>query len=155
MRFKIGDNVIYPAHGLAKVKRIDSRRLNERETQFYVLETDHGLTIMAPIGTEIGLRAVASRDEALEAIKAARKVLLDTGSTWNRRYRDYMERLKSGQLIDALTVLRSLVKLRDRADLSFGERKMLDSAKELVTAELRLALGTELAVTKAIEDLTE
>lgn len=141
--FKVGDNAIYPAHGVTVVKRIDERDVGGKKKSFYVLQVvDNQMTIMVPTDNAdaVGLRAVVSDKDVKQVYKILkeRDVKIDQ-TTWNRRYREYMEKIKTGSLFEIAEVLRNLFLLRHSKDLSFGERKMLDHAKHLLVKELSLA----------------
>jgi len=141
--FKVGDNAIYPAHGVTVVKRIDEREVGGKKNSFYVLQVvDNQMTIMVPTDNAeaVGLRPVVSDKDVKKVfgILKERDVKIDQ-TTWNRRYREYMEKIKTGSLFEIAEVLRNLFLLRSSKDLSFGERKMLDHAKHLLVKELSLA----------------
>jgi CarD family transcriptional regulator len=141
--FKVGDNAIYPAHGVTVVKRIDEREVGGSKKTFYVLQVvDNQMTIMVPTDNaeSVGLRPVVSDADVNKVFKILkdRNVKIDQ-TTWNRRYREYMEKIKTGSLFEIAEVLRNLFLLRHSKDLSFGERKMLDHAKHLLIKELSLA----------------
>lgn len=141
--FKVGDNAVYPAHGVAVIKRIEEREVGGKKKQFYVLQVvDNQMTIMVPTDNtaSVGLREIISpKDVAMvyEILKD-RDVKIDQ-TTWNRRYREYMEKIKTGSIFEIAEVLRNLFMLRSAKDLSFGERKMLDQAKHLLVKEISLA----------------
>lgn len=141
--FKVGDNAVYPAHGVTLVKRIDERDVSGRKKKFYVLEVvETHMTIMVPTDNAdaVGLRGIISDDEVRKVYRILKKrdVKIDQ-TTWNRRYREYLEKLKTGSVFEIAEVLRNLCLLRQDKDLSFGERKMLDQAKGLLVREISLA----------------
>ena len=101
----------------------------------------------------VGLRAIVGRGQvdAVIQILEDRTVEIET-QTWNRRYRDYMDKIKTGSVYEVAAVLRDLFLLSVDKDLSYGERKMLDTAKNLLVKELSLAQDIEEAkVTKHID----
>lgn len=141
--FKVGDSAVYPAHGVAIVKRIDEREVGGRVKQFYVLQViETQMTIMVPVDNadSVGLREIISDKEVSNVYKILKKrdVKIDQ-TTWNRRYREYSEKIKTGSVYEIAEVLRNLFLLRSSKDLSFGERKMLDQAKALLVKEISLA----------------
>jgi CarD family transcriptional regulator len=107
---------------------------------FYILRiTDNGLTIMIPRDNAVGLRGVIRKLEipkVLQILKA-RDVEIDT-QTWNRRYREYMEKINTGSIFEIAEVIRDLHLLKNEKELSFGERKILDTAKNLLIKELAI-----------------
>jgi CarD family transcriptional regulator len=148
--FKVGQSAVYPAHGIAIIKRIDERDVGGKKKSFYVLQViENQMTIMVPTDNAeaVGLRSIISDDEVTQVyqILKMRDVKIDQ-TTWNRRYRDYMEKIKTGSIYEIAEVLRDLFLLRHSKDLSFGERKMLDQAKALIVKEISIAKHTQEAV---------
>jgi CarD family transcriptional regulator len=156
--FKIGDKAVYPAHGVGEVTDIQTRSLGGKERSFYILKVlENGMKIMVPTETAAaaGLRPVISRKDAKKVLDILRsdEVAVKT-QPWNRRYREYMEMLKSGSPFEVAKVLRDLYRLKSEKDLSFGERRLLDTARSLLVTELCLSLGKkEDAIEKEIQTL--
>lgn len=154
--FSEGDMAVYPAHGVGVIKAVETKKIGGIDQSFYVFEIlDNSTTIMIPTNgsKNVGLRAIVGKNEVANVfdILADRTVVLGT-QTWNRRYRDYMEKIKTGSVQEVAVVLRDLFLLSVDKDLSYGERKMLDTAKNLLVKELSLAQNTEeAAVSKTIE----
>ncbi len=145
--FKVGDNAVYPGHGVGEVTAIETKEIFGKKQIFYTIRVaETGMKIMVPQqnAAAVGLRPIISREEAdkvLEILKET-EVKIDN-QTWNRRYREYTEKLKTGSVYEIAEVLRDLFVLKVDKELSFGERKMLDSARTLLLKELALATGTE------------
>lgn len=142
--FKIGEMAVYPAHGVGEITDIQRRSLGGNERSFYIMRVvENGMKIMVPVETAAtaGLRPVMSRKEGKQVFEILRsdEVAVRT-QPWNRRYREYMEMLKSGSPFEVAKVLRDLFRLKSEKDLSFGERRLLDTARSLLVAELSLAL---------------
>ncbi|MDO8527387.1 MAG: CarD family transcriptional regulator [Deltaproteobacteria bacterium] len=142
--FKVGDMAVYPAHGVGKVMSIENREIAGSRAQFYILKiVDSGMTIMVPTTNvrNVGLREVIGNEEveAVYAILKERGEYTITEQTWNRRYREYMDKIKTGSIYEIAEVLRDLSMLRFEKELSFGERKMLDTARNLIIKELAIA----------------
>lgn len=140
--FKVGDMAVYPAHGVGEVKSIESREILGSKQTFYVLQIlDSGMKIMVPTGNvnAVGLREIISEGEVddVYTILRERGIKIDT-QTWNRRYREYMDKIKTGSVYEIAEVVRDLSILRFDKELSFGERKMLDTAKSLLMKELSI-----------------
>ncbi len=144
-QFQIGDKAVYPVHGVAEVVSLENRDIGGSATSVYILKiVETGLKIMVPIGNAgtVGLRELINGKQVKEvfAILKARDVPRDT-QTWNRRYREYMEKIKTGSVFEIAEVMRDLSVLRQSKELSFGERRMLDTARTLLLRELALAKG--------------
>ncbi|HZS40108.1 MAG TPA: CarD family transcriptional regulator [Polyangia bacterium] len=145
--FRIGDKAVYPAHGVAEITGIESKEISGAKQTFYILRIlENGMRIMVPMKNvaAVGLRAVVNKSEVKEVydILKSREVSVE-GQTWNRRYREYMEKIKTGSVFEIAEVLRDLSLLKHDKDLSFGERKMLDTAKSLLVKELAVAKSTK------------
>jgi CarD family transcriptional regulator len=141
--FAQGDMAVYPAHGVGVIKSIETQEVAGTDQMFYVLQIlDNNMTIMIPTSNSenVGLRAIVSKHEVEDVLDILRDRGQEIGSqTWNRRYRDYMEKIKTGSVHEVASVLRDLFLLSVDKDLSYGERKMLDTAKGLLVKELSLA----------------
>lgn len=154
--FAEGDLAVYPAHGVGVIKKIETQSVAGTNQTFYVLEIlENRMRIMIPTASSrsVGLRAIVGRGQvdAVIQILEDRTVEIET-QTWNRRYRDYMDKIKTGSVYEVAAVLRDLFLLSVDKDLSYGERKMLDTAKNLLVKELSLAQDIEEAkVTKHID----
>ena len=158
-KFKVGDLAVYPAHGVGKIKAIETKVVNGEKHDFYILQVfEKKMVIMIPTCNveSVGLRNVISQKEIPEiykVIKTDRESLIDK-QTWNRRYREYMDKIKTGSLYDVAEVFRDLYFLKITKDLSFGERKLFDTAKILLLSELATAQNTdEETVMSEIESL--
>jgi len=141
--FKPGDKAVYPAHGVGEVQSIETREISGNRQTFYILKIlDNGMTIMVPTNNvkSVGLREVIDEDEVsgVYDILRERDITVDN-QTWNRRYREYMEKIKTGSVYEIAEVLRDLSVLKYDKELSFGERKMLDTARSLLIKELAIA----------------
>ncbi len=141
--FKIGDNAVYPSHGVGVVRGIQEKDIGGKKKYFYVLQLlENGSTILIPTDKvkDVGLRAIIAQKDVSKIYKIlkTKEVAVDN-QTWNRRYREYMEKIKTGSVYEIAEVLRDLYRLKLEKDLSFGERKMLDTAKSLLVKELSLA----------------
>ena len=141
--FQVGDHAVYPGHGVCRVAAIETKEILGSKHSFYSLVLiETGMKIMIPQGNvkSVGLRPIISTEEAgkvLDILKV-KEVKIDN-QTWNRRYREYMEKIKTGSVYEIAEVLRDLFLLKADKELSFGERKMLDNARSLLLKELLLA----------------
>ena len=138
--FRVGEKAVYPAHGVAEVTGIETKEIGGIKHTFYILRIlENSMRIMVPTknAATVGLRQVASKSDVKEVydILKSRDVAVD-GQTWNRRYREYMEKIKTGSVFEVAEVLRDLSLLKNDKDLSFGERKMLDTARSLLVREI-------------------
>ncbi|MBF0360197.1 MAG: CarD family transcriptional regulator [Oligoflexia bacterium] len=143
--FTIGDFAVCPGHGVGQICDIEEKKIGNESQTFYIIKLSaNGLKIMVPVENKVAIRKLANENEisTVFTLLSDHAVEVDT-STWNRRYREYMEKIKTGSLIEIADVLRSLFLLKDRKGLSFGERKMLNHCKELLVQEISLSKGNE------------
>lgn len=141
--FKVGDKAVYPAQGVAEVVSIDEREIAGTPQKFYVLrilDTDRKIMVPVSNADAVGLRQVINEQEIREIfdILQERTIGFDT-QTWNRRYRGFMDKIKTGSIYDVAEVLRDLYRLKANKQLSFGERRMLDTARTLIVKEIAIA----------------
>jgi len=141
--FDVGDMAVYPAHGVGVIESIEHRRVGEMEQSFYKMKIlDNNMVIMIPTATSnnVGLRNIISADEVEKVFYILKEKDVKIGAqTWNRRYREYMEKIKTGSVYEVAAVLRDLYLLQEDKELSYGERKMMDTAKGLLVKELSIA----------------
>jgi len=144
--FKVGDKAVYPAHGVGEVTAIENRSIGGMEQTFYILRIlENGMKIMVPTNNvrQVGLREVISKSKVEKVFKILKeKTLSVETTTWNCRYREYMEKIKTGSVFEVAEVLRDLYILKIDKDLSFCELKLLDTARGLLIRELAVAKST-------------
>ena len=141
--FKVGDKVVYPAQGVCLIDSIQLRKVSAAEQKFYILTVlETGTKIMVPVNQveTVGLRKIvdAKTAEKVYDILRDRDVEIDN-QTWNRRYREYTQKIKTGSVFEIAKVIRDLSVLKSDKELSFGERKMLDTAQGLLVKEISIA----------------
>jgi len=141
--FQVGNLAVYPAHGVGIIEKIETQEISGCTQDFYVMRIlDNNMIIMIPTSNvdNVGLREIIPKTELpkLFTILEKRDVTLNN-QTWNRRYRDYMDKIKTGSVFEVAEVYRDLLLLRLEKELSFGERKMLDTARTLLVKEISLA----------------
>ncbi|MBN2418678.1 MAG: CarD family transcriptional regulator [Deltaproteobacteria bacterium] len=141
--FKEGDLAVYPAHGVGIIETIETKEISGCKQDFYTIRIlDNNMKIMVPTRNvdNVGLREIIGQKEIpkLYSILKKRDIVVDN-QTWNRRYREYMDKIKTGSVFEVAEVYRDLLMLKEEKDLSFGERKMLDTARSLLVKEISLA----------------
>ncbi len=137
--FQIGDKVVHPMHGAGIVDSIVQKKVNGVMREYYVLKLPvRAMVVMVPTENceEIGVRPIVDREQADRVLAAIPDIQVEMTQNWNRRYRENMERIKSGDLFEVVRVVKGLM-LRDvQKGLSTGERKMLHSAKQILISEI-------------------
>ncbi len=140
--FNVGDRVVYPMHGAGTIEGVEEKEILGKTHRYYVLRLPIGdMKVMIPVdNTEgIGLRDVISPSDVDKVMGVLREECTAMSTNWNRRYRHNLEKIKTGDIYEVAGVVRNLASREREKGLSTGERKMLDSAKEILISELILA----------------
>jgi len=144
--FKVGDLAVYPAQGVGRIETIETREISGQKQAFYIMKIlENSMIIMIPVNNvkSVGLRDIIDDEEVAKVYEIMKKRDIPADNqTWNRRYREYMEKIKTGSVYEVAEVLRDLYLLKVDKELSFGERKMLDTAQSLLLKELSIAKKT-------------
>lgn len=138
----VGDKIVHPMHGAGVIENIVDHKIGGTCRQYYVLKMPQGgMMVMIPTSNpeEIGVRPVVDSGRAEEIISLMSDIEIDMTQNWNRRYRENMLRIKSGDLIEVARVVKGLMARDRQRGLSTGERKMLQSAKQILISEIVLA----------------
>ncbi len=158
--FAIDQLVVYPAQGVGRVERIENQEIGGANADFYIVRIlSNNVTLLVPVknAKNVGLRPISDADHGktiFDSLKDRSDFTGYCGQNWNRRYREYSEKLKSGDLKDVAYVLKELLLIGKDKELSFGERRLLEQAMNLLTMELAHALGrTPVDVKQEIETL--
>ncbi len=160
LTFKQGDKVVYPAQGVGEIEAIQSRSISGTKQEFFVIRImETGAKIMVPTHQidVVGLRKVVGSKMVDEVYKILRdrSVAIDN-QTWNRRYREYHQKIKTGSVLEIASVIRDLSVLKSDKELSFGERRMLDTAQGLLVKEISIAKSSPEDTVKAeLEEICE
>ena len=146
--FEIGDYIAHPMHGAGVIESIVTKKINGAERDYYVLKLPVGdMVVMVPVdGCEsIGVRAIISDSEARKVLSSFSGLEICMTQNWNKRYRENMDLLKSGDLLKVAAVVKGLICRDNERGLSTGERKMLHSAKQILISELVIARSADYA----------
>ena len=142
--FLIGEKIVYPMHGAGTIEAIEVREGSGGKCEYYVLIIpQNGIRIMIPCdkAADIGVRRVIKKSEVDGVNETLKGESTEMAKIWNRRYRDNMEKLKTGKIKSVAEVVRDLMRVDNEKRLSTGERKMLSNAKQILISELTLASG--------------
>ena len=144
--FCVGDKIVHPMHGAGMIESIVEERVGRDRVMFYVFKMPgSGLTLKIPTENSdlIGIRAVSSAETVEKVLAEIPKLSVDMTTNWNHRYRENMERIKSGDLLEVAGVIKALMHRDGERGLSTGERKMLHNAKQILISEIVLAEDIE------------
>lgn len=140
--FNIGDKVVYPMHGAGIIEEIEEKNILGEKRKYYIMKIPIGeMKVMIPLDNidEIGIRNVISDTEIEYVMSLLKDSASEMPDNWNRRYRENMDKLKSGDIFEVAKVVRNLMLVDREKGLSTGERKMLANAKQILISELVLA----------------
>ena len=150
--YRIGDKIVHPMHGAGVIESIVEEKISGKLIPFYVFKMPiSGLTLKIPTANSemIGIRAVSTAETIEEVIGQIPSLSIDMTANWNHRYRENMERIKSGNLLEVAGVIKALMHRDSERGLSNGERKMLHSAKQILISEIVLAESVEYPAAEA------
>lgn len=142
--FKVGDKVAYPVHGAGVVESIEERYILGESRSYYIIRILHGnMQVMVPVAgsEEVGLRPIVGPAQIEEVFTVLRGESTPMDDNWNRRNRDNMAKLKTGDLREVAEVVRNLVRCDRVKKLSTGEKKLLANAKQILSSEMILISG--------------
>ncbi len=140
--YAIGDKILYPMHGAGIVETIEEKEILGELRQYYILKVSWGdMKMMIPVDTsdEIGVRFIISAEKIDDVINVLKDESTEMSDNWNRRYRENMDKLKTGDILQVAEVVRNLIRTERRKKLSAGEKKMLNNAKQILVSEIILA----------------
>ncbi len=153
--FCVGELVVYPAQGVGKVEKVEEQDVCGAKTRFYIVRIlSNNVTLMVPVNNaeNVGLRSVSDEKQGIELLQYLEDRSDFTGysgQNWNRRYREYSDKLKSQELKDVAYVLKELFLISKDKELSFGERRLLEQAMGLISMELSYALSVDQSQAKS------
>jgi len=151
--FKVNQKIVYPSQGVGKIIEIKEKKFNDETLLYYVMYLEvSDMTIMVPVNrcTELGIRAIVSAEEALEALKTIGEDFEPITSDWKLRYQMNLDLLKKGTISDIAMIVRSLYHRSKVKELPILERKLYDSAKKLLEDEISFALDKSLEEVEAL-----
>ncbi len=152
--FNVGDKVVYPMHGAGTIDSIDKKNILDEEVEYINISMPGGVKVMVPSNqaSKQGLRNIISQDEVEKVFCVLETDETEMSDNWNKRYRDNMDKMKSGDIYEIADVVRNLSFKQKEKGLSTGEKKMLNNAKQILVSELVLV---ENASNAEIEKLVE
>lgn len=152
--FNVGDKIVYPMHGAGTIDSIEEKDILGEKQSYYILRMPGGVKVMIPTAKaeEVGVRNIIDKSSADRVISVLEQNETDMDKNWNKRYRDNMDKMKSGDIYEVADVVRNLSFKQKEKGLSTGEKKMLNNAKQILVSELVLA---EHASQEEVEEIVE
>ena len=145
MLYQVGDRISHPLHGGGVISGIERNRVDGKYRSYYIMQVSKGdMRVMIPTDAcdQIGIRPVIGKEQAEAVFRAIPGLEISEDSNWNKRYRENMVYIRSGDLLQVAGVIKSLSRREAAAGLSNGERKMLLSAKQILISEMMLSEET-------------
>lgn len=152
--FNVGDKIVYPMHGAGTIDAIEEKNILGEKQNYYIIKMPGEVKVMVPTdkAEEVGVRNIIGKDEAAKVMSVLGQNETEMSQNWNKRYRDNMDKMKSGDIYEVADVVRNLSFKQKEKGLSTGEKKMLNNAKQILVSELVLA---EHASQEEVEQLVE
>ena len=152
--FNIGDKIVYPMHGAGTIDSIEEKNILGEKQNYYIIKMPGEVKVMVPTdkAEEVGVRNIIGKDEAAKVMSVLGQNETEMSQNWNKRYRDNMDKMKSGDIYEVADVVRNLSFKQKEKGLSTVEKKMLNNAKQILVSDLVLA---EHASQEEVEQLVE
>ncbi len=152
--FNVGDKIVYPMHGAGTIDAIEEKNILGEKQNYYIIKMPGEVKVMVPTdkAEEVGVRNIIGKEEAAKVMSVLGENETEMSQNWNKRYRDNMDKMKSGDIYEVADVVRNLSFKQKEKGLSTGEKKMLNNAKQILVSELVLA---EHASQEEVEKLVE
>ena len=152
--FNVGDKIVYPMHGAGTIDAIEEKDILGEKQNYYIIKMPGEVKVMVPTNKaeEVGVRNIINKEEASKVMSVLGENETEMSQNWNKRYRDNMDKMKSGDIYEVADVVRNLSFKQKEKGLSTGEKKMLNNAKQILVSELVLA---EHASQEEVEKLVE
>ena len=152
--FNVGDKIVYPMHGAGTIDAIEEKDILGEKQNYYIIKMPGEVKVMVQISkaSDIGVRSVIDKAEAGKVLEVLEANETEMSNNWNKRYKENMEKMKSGSIYEVADVVRNLSYKQKEKGLSTGEKKMLNNAKQILVSELVLA---EHASENEVENLVE
>lgn len=152
--FNVGDKIVYPMHGAGTIDAIEEKDILGEKQAYYIIKMPGEVKVMVPTARaeEIGVRNIINKENATKVLEILEENETEMSNNWNKRYRDNMDKMKSGDIYEVADVVRNLAFKQKEKGLSTGEKKMLNNAKQILVSELVLA---EHASEEDVEKLVE
>ena len=152
--FNVGDKIVYPMHGAGTIHAIEKKNILNEEQDYYIISMPGEVKVMVPTNKaeEIGVRNVIDKNDVSKVLNILEENETEMSDNWNKRYRDNMDKMKSGDIYEVADVVRNLSFKQKEKGLSTGEKKMLNNAKQILVSDLVLAVHVPLAEIEKIVD---
>ncbi len=145
--FKVGDNVVYPMHGVGRIEAIEKKVVLGKRSEYYIISIlNSGMKVMIPVknAEQIGIRSIIPKKDIKKVMAVLTKQEVVTVDDWKERYQSNIDKVKSGSIYEVSEVARDLYRRGREKELSIMERKLYENAYQLVTNEVALSKNIDL-----------
>ncbi|MCQ2545024.1 MAG: CarD family transcriptional regulator [Clostridia bacterium] len=139
--YRTGDKILYPMHGAGIIRQIKTCEILGQTKDYYLLSVPCGnMEVMIPVDSsdDIGVRPVGTIEEIDEAVSVLGEASTEMSGNWNKRYRENMDKIKTGNILFVAEIVRNLTRIDRKSKLSAGEKKMLSNARKILVSEIML-----------------
>lgn len=152
--FNVGDKIVHPMHGAGTISAIEEKNICNETEKYYIISMPGEVKVMVPIAKaeQIGVRNIIGESDVPKVLGILEQDETEMSNNWNKRYRDNMDKMRSGNIYEVADVVRNLSFKQKEKGLSTGEKKMLNNAKQILVSELVL---TEHATQDEIEQMVD
>ena len=139
--FSVGDKIVHPMHGAGTISAIEEKNIGNETEEYYIISMPVEVKVMVPIAKaeQIGVRNIIAESDVSKVLGILEEDETEMSNNWNKRYRDNMDKMRSGNIFEVADVVRNLSFKQKEKGLSTGEKKMLNNAKQILVSELVLA----------------
>lgn len=139
--FNVGDKIVHPMHGAGTISAIEEKNIGNETEEYYIISMPGEVKVMVPIAKaeQIGVRNIIAESDVSKVLGILEEDETEMSNNWNKRYRDNMDKMRSGNIFEVADVVRNLSFKQKEKGLSTGEKKMLNNAKQILVSELVLA----------------
>ncbi len=144
--YQVGDRILYPMHGAGVIRKIEDQEILGSVKKYYILHVPCGdMNVMIPVDNcdAIGVRPVETEEAVREAIEVLKQKSSEMTGNWNKRYRENMEKIKTGNILLVAEITRNLTRVDRENRLSAGEKKMLTNVRKILQSEVMLVLDID------------
>ncbi|MBS5334237.1 MAG: CarD family transcriptional regulator [Anaerovoracaceae bacterium] len=154
--FSVGSKIVHPMHGAGIIQKIEEKRILGNVKKYYILKLPcNDMNVMIPVDSEesVGIRKIMDKSVVRRVIEYLGTDSTHMDSNWNRRYRENMQKIKSGDIFQVAEVVKNLIRASREKGLSAGETKMLNNARQILISEIILSCGiSQSDAEKIVED---
>ena len=145
--FKVGDKIVYPMHGVGTIDAIEKKEVLGHKAEYYIIRIiNNGMKVMIPVKNvdTVGIRGIISKNEVKKVLEVLKKGDIKIEDDWKLRYENNVNKVKSGNILEVAEVARDLFRRGREKELSIMERKLYESAYNLIIHEVAMSKNVDI-----------